>query len=125
MAPPPTAPSALPPSGDAARPPALGCLGAALLAAGGVPLIALFTAWTLPYRLLRVGFGALALPIALAAVVSGVWLVRRRQGAVQDVPWGRALAVEAAGLAALALLSAANGSAAIGDWAPAAGSAGR
>ncbi|MFN8422288.1 MAG: hypothetical protein U0470_02510 [Anaerolineae bacterium] len=38
---------------------------------------------------------------------------------------GRALAVEAAGLAALALLSSATGGEALGDWAPAAASAGR
>ena len=109
------APGGAPPEA-AGRPPALGCLGAALVAIGGVPLVSLFTAWTTPYRTLRVGFGLGALPVALAAVVAGVWLVRRRNAPLIDVPWGRALAAEVGALAALALLSAATGSDVPGDW---------
>ncbi|MCC7018817.1 MAG: hypothetical protein IT332_03640 [Ardenticatenales bacterium] len=109
------APGGAPPS-VAGRPPALGCLGAALVVIGGVPLVSLFTAWTTPYRTLRAGFGLGALPVALAAVVAGVWLVRRRNAPLIDVPWGRALAAEVGALSALALLSAATGSDAPGDW---------
>ncbi len=105
-----------PTAGDAARPSPIGCLAAALLVAGGVPLLSTLTAYTAPIRMLRVGFGVGALPIALAAVVGGVWLARHRRAALTAVPWGRALAAELAALSALALLSAATGSDAPGDW---------
>lgn len=115
MVPPRSAPPA-PAAGDAARPSAIGCLGAALVVAGGLPLLSMLTAYSAPFRWVRVAFGVGAFPIVLAAIVAGVWLLRRQRGALAEVPWGRALAVEAAALAALALLSAATGSDAPGDW---------